>query len=266
MKRVLIHSILTAFCIFGCISCSKKQVDILANIPDGFPKMYITGNVKQIISSSEYMIDTIALDTKGRVIQKGHRHYSYNNDGLLDNMRAGAHIKDEYIYDNNLLIGIKHYRNDKLKDVHKLYYNNCNQLVSKKWFMDEELQLEIQYEYNSNGNIICESEFNYYIANTMHNRLGYKVAPSKTKTLYSYDEKGNITTTEWYNNSELSNTTKFKYDDKNNVIYEEEIDYDDMNKNISTYSYKYDRKGNWIEKEKISNGETLITKREITYY
>ena len=72
---------------------------------------------------------------------------------------------------------------------------------------------------------------------------------------------------DYYNNSnEISRSTNFKYDKSCNVVYEEELDYDDMEKEVITYKYKYDRKGNWIEQVASCNGETQIVKRNITYY
>ncbi|MBQ5618816.1 MAG: hypothetical protein IIU93_06695, partial [Alistipes sp.] len=69
-----------------------------------------------------------------------------------------------------------------------------------------------------------------------------------------------------YNNSELGRSTNYKYDKKGNVVEEVMMDYDDMEKEIITYTYKYDRKGNWIEQVATCDGETQTTKREIIYY
>lgn len=268
MKRTykILHTLFAVIIAISCISCSNKRVDILSTIPEGFAPMYMCGNVKEVIVTSEYMCDTIKLDKVGRIIQKGHRHYSYDADGVLISQQAG-HIKNEYVYDGNLLVATKCYRHNTLDDIYKYFYNDQRQIVSKKWYSDDELKNEWQYEYNEEGYISCERDLSYSTANYIYNRLGYKVEPSKTRTIYSYDKNGNIIKEDYYNNSnEISRSTNFKYDKRCNVVYEEELDYDDMEKEVITYKYKYDRKGNWIEQVASCNGETRTIKREIIYY
>ena len=227
--------------------------------------MYMCGNVKEVIVTSEYMCDTIKLDKVGRIIQKGHRHYSYDADGVLISQQAG-HIKNEYVYDGNLLVATKCYRHNTLDDIYKYFYNDQRQIVSKKWYSDDELKNEWQYEYSEEGYISCERELNYSIANDIYNRFGYKTNPLSTHTIYLYDKNGNIIKEEWYNNHELEQSTKFEYDKRGNVIYKEMLDYDDVEKVITKYSYEYDIKGNWIKREETQNNETNITTRNIIYY
>lgn len=263
MKNVSI--LLAVICSLFYSSCSNERVNILSLIPDRFDPIYMYGNIKEVIVMSEYMSDTIKLDKAGRVTQKGHRHYSYDANGVLISKQAG-HIKTEYVYDNNLLVATKCYRHNTLDDIYKYFYNDHNQIISMKWYRDNELKHEWRYEYNEDGNLLNEIELDYYVTNSIYNRLGYKVAPSKTCTIYSYDNESNIVKEEWYNNSELSRSTNFKYDKKGNIVYEEVLDYDDMEKFTTTYSYKYDRKGNWIKREETQNNETCVTTRNIIYY
>ena len=267
MKRTykILHTLFAVIIAISCISCSNKRVDILSTIPEGFAPMYMCGNGKEVIVTSEYMCDTIKLDKVGRIIQKGHRHYSYDADGVLISQQAG-HIKNEYVYDGNLLVATKCYRHNTLDDIYKYFYNDQRQIVSKKWYSDDELKNEWQYEYNEKGYISCERDLNYSIANDIYNRFGYKVNPHQSHTMYYYDDKGNVTKEEWYNNSELGRSTNYKYDKKGNVVEEVMMDYDDMEKEIITYTYKYDRKGNWIEQVATYNGEAQTTKRKIIYY
>lgn len=268
MKRTckITHTLFAMIVAISCISCSSERENILSTIPDGFDPMYMYGNIKEVIVTSEYMCDTIKLDKTGRVLQIGHRHYSYDADGVLISSNVG-HIKNEYVYDGNLLIATKCYRSNTLDDISKYFYNDHNQIISMKWYGDDELKQECRYEYNDDGNVSSKIDIDYYITNSIYNRLGYKVEPSKTRTIYSYDKKGNVIKEDYYNNSnEISRSTNFKYDKRGNVVYEEELDYDDMEKEIITYKYKYDRKGNWIEQVASCNGETRAIKREIAYY
>lgn len=267
MKQVyqITHTLFAIIVAIGFISCSKERVDILSTIPDGFNPMYMYGNIKEIVVASEYMSDTIKLDKAGRVLQKGHRHYSYDADGVLVSSNAG-HIKNEYVYSDNLLVATKHYRHNTLDDIYKYFYNEQGQMISKKWYRGDELQNEWQYEYNKDGYLSCERDLSYSASNYVYNRLGYKVSPHQSYTMYYYDNKGNITKEEWYNGSEQGSSISFKYDNKGNVIKEERMDYDDMVKAVITYKYIFDRKGNWIEQVASCNGETRTTKREITYY
>lgn len=265
IKKISSYFLSIVIGVIYCVSCTGERVDILSNIPDGFDPMYMFGNIKLVIVTSEYMCDTIKLDKVGRIIQKGHRHYSYDADGVLISQQAG-HIKNEYVYDGDLLVAAKYYRHNTLDDIYKYFYNEQNQIVSKKWYRDDELQNEWQYEYNEDGYISCERDLSYSTANHIYNRLGYKVSPHLSRTMYYYDDNGNITKEEWYNSSELGHSTNFKYDKMGNIVKEERMDYDDMEKEIITYKYKYDRKGNWIEQVASCNGETQIVKRNITYY
>lgn len=245
-----------------CVSCTSKRVDILSTIPDGFKPMYMYGNIKEVVVTSEYMSDTIKLDKDGRILQKGHRHYSYNEDGTLNEQNTGQ-VKEEYVYDDNLLVATKL---GSLNVLNKYFYNEQNKLISKKQYCRDELNNEWQYEYNEDGNLSCERKLSYAIANYMYHHYGSKTKPHQSHTMYYYDDKGNITKEEWYNSSELGHSTNFKYDKKGNVVKEENLDYDEMEKEIITYTYKYDRKGNWIEQVATCDGETKITKRKISYY
>lgn len=262
---------LTIYIIFSSLyvistSCVGKRVDVLSSIPDGFNPMYMFGNVQEVVVMSEYLNDTIRLDEEGKVLQKGHRHYVYDVEGTLIRQHAGSHIINEYVYDEGLIIASKHYRRDELRDIHKYSYDNKSRLISKKWYKSDVLNVELQYEYDEEGNVIKETELDYSFANEMYSRFGLKRAPSETYVLYFYDSDGNVEREEWYNGSELESSKKFRYDKRGNVEFKEELDYEDMEKEVVTYRYKYDPKGNWIECIESCNGDIRTIKREITYF
>ena len=86
-----------------------------------------------------------------------------------------------------------------------------------------------------------------------------------------YDERGNKTTSNWYNsNNVLSSYYITNYNSENDKIRHQKFS---LNNNgqmkiafDEKYLYKYDDKGNWTEKTTFTDGKkTVITKKSIKY-
>ena len=86
---------------------------------------------------------------------------------------------------------------------------------------------------------------------------------NETQSTYHYDKLGNLTLIDW---GDLEKT-KFKYDNKKNLVEEKHYDENGELSRNKKYTYKYDSQGNWIEKI-VYNEEKpeFIISRTISYY
>jgi YD repeat-containing protein len=149
----------------------------------------------------------------------------------------------------------------------------------------------------SNGNVDVRSTIK---ADTKGNKIeqnDVKADPTGTlfnfKQFYSYDEKGQLVEraayrdngaffykygftydasgnkTEWTRlgpNNSISGKVVYKYNDKNNLIEQNEYEGASTLKSSYTFTYEYDKKGNWIRQNKIADGKVVeIKERQITY-
>jgi len=124
-----------------------------------------------------------------------------------------------------------------------------------------ELEYEVQYEYDSNGNLIRELQHNHSTSTTASKGYKYKT--------YYYDSKGNqikkLSCDDYYHTFELE---EYEYDSKGNKIKETEYkritlntcaDYANMTIDVDIdyiNEYEYDSKGNVIKQITYRDGST----------
>ena len=134
------------------------------------------------------------------------------------------------------------------------------------------------FKYDNQGNLIQDTYYGYesgdgFLNNYKYNDKGWmsEVIPEGEgpfyRMKYEYDKEGNKITE--ISQGDGSGNSKYKYDDRGNVIewiYGESVT--DNQGNVTTYKYEFDPKGNWIKKIELNDKKEpqLITERTIEYY
>ncbi|MFZ5553449.1 MAG: hypothetical protein ACOZCO_10060 [Bacteroidota bacterium] len=178
------------------------------------------------------------------------------------------------------------------------YYDSTNKIISALLFKKNKLIAKSHFHYDKHGNITCTSSEDFPHSSITEKSYTYifdenkqisiiemsvSGANHKEKNIFSYNNKNQIEKirTE-YNNEEIFDEKKYKYDDRGNVISEEFFGvsesigyngegfleaYKDTTRSITTFQLKYDEKGNWIKKTRISDGTEIFSLfRKIEYY
>lgn len=188
-------------------------------------------------------------------------------------------MKKEYVYENNNLTKELIYdENENLIETVSFKHNSKN-LMTEEFRKDYDIKLNAIYDENNQlQKVTDKSELQGY---------GEKIYNIKRNP----NNLENITEISLFQNDELSQVSKYKYDERGNVIEVEHIsannepisaeliDYDkndniiklsSKNKRRTTeysYEYQYDSFGNWIKFKFYINGDfSQETKREIHYY
>lgn len=149
------------------------------------------------------------------------------------------------------------------KSKYKYIYNDLERTYSKMYISS-----------NENGNDSTFLVETFFLDNNWNIYESYKFN-GENKVLerinYEFDDKGNLIKYETYDKDQLlTKATKYKYNDKHDIIEETFIiyqnDYESIDKH--TFKYKYDSNGNWIKRTRYNIDGTFsdIIKRKIEYY
>ncbi|WP_034060236.1 hypothetical protein [Lacinutrix jangbogonensis] len=228
-------------------------------------KYYSKSN--RVIASSRYF-----SDTPNEFI---HWYYFRNKDGKL--------IKIKSINDEGKISTNNYELNQKGEVVREFGIRQPNWRFpqNKSNSFNKEIT-KVEYIYNKNGNRILQLNYN-----TTSNRI-------YSKHVSKFDNQNNLIEKVIF--VKQKDTTKqklrrYKYNNDNYRVYEEDIDLDGFistsimtsynnedciiktihfendTTSIFDFKYKFDRKGNWTKITKIVNGEPLyIWTRKIKYY
>lgn len=216
---------------------------------------------------SSYMI----FDKNEKVIENG----QYERDGSL--YEKTIYERNE---DGVAQKATKKNSSDELKSYWKYEYDSNDNMIAVKTYDSENNLTNIQSnEYDESGNNIemllkspgSENGWKYvYKYNFDHKKIEqfrYKPDGSlKDRRTYSYDKDGN-------ENIEImfkpdGSYTKFvsEYDEKGNLTIQNWYNEQDEKTHQTSFEYVYDENGNWISKRRSSNGELgMVWERKIEY-
>ncbi len=192
---------------------------------------------------------------------------------------------DVKLTDNKTLVDVIEYGYDTLADAKETYtfaypymtrfsaqYQSRNQefkliggtykpIATKGFIFDDRT---VQYTYDSKGFVTSEV---WYKAGQLENRTEYE---------YANDYRERVEQMYHMLGTEKATRTTRKYDDKNNLVFEQSVEYTGNPLSIRTYAYVYDEQGNWTEKRaynqpadkgKYGPKELVsVELREISYY
>lgn len=314
-KKLILFILLSSY--FSVFS-QQTDVDILNASPEHHLKSTslvdykLTGKVKAVKNLVYEPIEKFGEISKGKIVtplfgaNEDNFKIEFNESGLLtqyvrfDENGARSYFT-EFVYDskNNQREVKRTNSNDVITLLQKFEYNNSNQLIreyNQYWEKDEST---INYEYNVNSQLIhkiidndlnkTDYKFIYYYKN---NKLSEILMESgngefKSRKKISFLGKKISEIQEFNQNGELLKTIKFKYDNKDNLIYKTVIEksekepsesffkFNNYNQLIerkwenfkTKFTYKYDENFNWVSKIKYVNGiPKYVINREIEYY
>lgn len=269
--------LIISFCLFSLFTNSIYAQDKKLTDADFEGLKGKVKYVREIVSKKKKLIGLIPKEsimncydyyynTKGNFIK-----VQYINDGKIGNQQL-------YEYDdrNNQIYIIYVYEGQENDTIVKVFDDNGVILKTKGNLFENS-----EYKYNDVGILqsitTYFSDDSFYIENYLIDKNGNPYDCIKynkdnkivERNTYDFDNKGNLLKTELYNEELfLVNTTKNKYNDKNDIIEENFINYKRGFEYTNTFKYKYDTKGNWLKQiEYNKEGEIVkITKREIEYY
>ncbi|MFC4740773.1 hypothetical protein ACFO3U_12290 [Flavobacterium ponti] len=160
----------------------------------------------------------------------------------------------EYDDNGNKTSEIYYDKNFKVISKTNSVYNSYNQMLTSQTFTDNgSLDVELSRTYDDKKRLITKESFEVY-------------DNSKNKEEFEYDQNDNTTVWKVYKNGKLVSETVYKYDFKNNLIYQIVTDgkgNEIYNKQIE---YTYDDNNNWIGKKTTVNNIVFYTSRKIEYY
>lgn len=149
--------------------------------------------------------------------------------------------------DDNILINVE-YRSENGEPNRKVLYtyDADGNIIKEDFYVDNRLSDYIEYEYNENGIMISDTEYDILNNDEVH----------EIKTDYIYDDKGRLSAEQAYQNDHESWRIEYEYDEQDRLV--KENFYSRIN---SYFSYTYDENGNLAER--TSDGEFGVT---VTYY
>lgn len=164
--------------------------------------------------------------------------YSYNEKGELVSSISNE-IVQNYLYENGYLKTEKLYvKNNKNRGSELTYYYNQNGEIDSTVMIvnwDDTKTIDISI-FNRNGEVA---------SNTYFNILDSGIRKMMSYSLYTYDDKGNITSALVNSIDENTGQTTVKK---------------------TTYEYSFDPKGNWIQQRSFVDGkEEEVVNRKIFY-
>lgn len=181
-------------------------------------------------------------------------HYKYNEQNqLIEKKESGTMYNCDYsnisnfFYDEKGNVIKQTSFNDTNEYVFK--YDNNDSIIEE---IDKSFGTKSKFSYNENGWLIERKEFDD------KGKLG-------RRELYKYDEAGNKTEEIYYNEGVKIKSTRYIFDDANNLIRQDENWKNSGWK--KKVEYENDNYGNWIKKTNFDEeGEASYIFRKIEYY
>lgn len=235
---------------------------------DGFLMYSRTGdNEMTIIQRDDDNKEIIRQDYSvtgdvGDVYLEGRKNsFTYNNKKQIESVKtefttydiSNGYSNKSFKYDekgNVIEVITKDSNAEKLeKTNYTLKYDENDSIIEK---IDHSTGLKSTYAFNENGWLIEKKEIDE------NGKLGICEQ-------YKYDETGNKTEETYFYEGVKKSITRYKYDDSNNLILEEENWQNSGWK--KKVEYENDIEGNWIKKTNFNeDGEASYTYRKIEYY
>ncbi len=171
---------------------------------------------KYSYNDKNQLIETLFLDDNEEVLES-HTFFYENNNLVKEHIHYGENEYDddtdfydivEYIYNNdNFLISKRSIDSDgEFNSEKKYFYQGNNKIREEIYGENKTLEVELNFEYDENGNIVNESRIDHIenVKNTLE---------------HLYNEQNLKTATLVYNNyDELISKSNFEYNDKNQLV------------------------------------------------
>ena len=250
----------------------------------------LNGKISSIAEYSYQAINNLGKFEKGQRLREHDFEYdkitSYNEQGYkISEKRYNSDgvLKEEYHYtynDDGLLQNVINISSDGQKTGTDIYIYQDKVLMEKQMISEifPSLNRTIKYKYDSNGRIIEEfGGFVPYISQKKYDDKGNIVElKSYRKDMvllwehhYKYNNKGILIEERAASIGDdyIEMVYKYEYDNRLNITKKQIFNINaDLEKSLQ-FSYQYDKHGNWIGKTLIIDGEPkFIIERQISYF
>lgn len=207
------------------ISQNTKQYDS----PDFLVKESTNQNSQTVTTNNNNITEKIYLDENGKKSGK---------ESTQTNL-AGNIIK-KTVFDD---------KNNAISEISKIFDKEEKLIESVNDDITAKIKIKTQYEYNSEGNVLKETELlndglNYFTLNQYkESRISKKIKYNKRSQIeyqieYLYDEMGNLIEEKYFYKSELISTKKYSFDAQNIKILETDINKENKITKQIFYEYK----------------------------
>ena len=240
MRKKLLCVVLTVAMVISATGCDgNNKTDILPNkVKEQVEKEEKNQKFKEVDGKMEvylpvhYTCSRTESGNKDMVVHD-EGSFTYDSDGLLveDTFHdeSNTTVREWYSYDNS-----------------SSYQYNTEYQMMKAHKNEQEDKVEYSYDYED-GKLICygidDTTINHEYYDYFNKETGlveeYEWNEGETKYSYEFDENGMIakcSSHTSFNDNEYDDFTRYKYDEKGNVI--EKIP-SDLNENIEKYVKKY---------------------------
>jgi hypothetical protein len=200
----------------------------------------LTQAVQSVLGGSPMNITVYFYDNNNNLIKESKASnldtfditiYEYNeNNFLIRKISHGEHvITYQYEYDNlgNLVNTIEDNWFEKTHNYSRaLIYNNDSMITECKNYSDMILQSTFSYKYDNRNNLIEEN-------------IHWEDMHKDRKSVYGYNENGNVTSYVNYEGIEKIFNSRFIYDSNGLLIEKINLDTNDKVSSIYKYVYEY---------------------------
>ena len=207
------------------ISQNTKQYDS----PDFLVKELTNQNSQIVTRNNNNITEKLYLDENGKQLGKE----------ITQTNLAGNVIK-KTVFDD---------KNNAISEISKIFDREEKLIESVNDDIMAKIKIKTQYEYNSEGSVLKETEFlndglNYFTLNQYkESRISKKIKYNKRSQIeyqieYQYDEKDNLIEEKYFYKSELISTKKYSFDAQNVKILETDINKENKITKQIFYEYK----------------------------
>ncbi len=190
-----------------------------------------------ITHTSDYVTRIYTCNDEGYVILE---QWYYDNEEELNSIKLDYDERGNLIRKTETIIG------NEEDSVYEYSYDEQDRLIKETITYSANNTETTQYTYNETGKMLRQEltvvfgdDVDTYITDYLYNEKGQLTRATQTKTdgtdrqesVFTYDDKGNLTCEKWYRTNDLSRETIWTYDDQGRFLTQTRTD---QNGNVET--------------------------------
>jgi len=247
--------------LLGAVRSVRSQ---MADYIDG--KLQEKGRTKQL--------DIVTYDAKGNEVERTiyddygfligkevHTHDANGNliESVLSDPKGVVMERRVYAYDNGKVTEVVSYGEKHNVGLKQVNsYGEHGRLREEIYYDSKKAIGKTVYKYDEKGNI---SEVAFYLANDSKAVAPIGPCLGAHRVTYAYDEKGKpIKVVAYEPNGELKKSWRYSYNLKGQIA--EDIRESAWSRTTFVYTYEYDSHGNWIKQIAIVNDQSKLSQME----
>ncbi len=211
-------------------------------------------------NSENRKIEEAECNSEGKLLTK--TVWEYDKQGkLIRETRFEGEVKKRVSRYNS--------RGQETETVHYQFDGKLSSSYFYEYDPEGNLTVKGTVSYNSRGQRTKKSVDKYDTQqNLIENAVYfYPAGDPGWKTVYQYDNFGNLTQRKYYGSRGLEEEETLKYDPNGNLLERNINNIRKSRREVWTYEYEFDEQGNWIKRIDYRDGTAMyLVKREIEYF